>query len=95
MTWGTVPRESLLVTKGELRRVPHAGRIRSFATCCGTPLLFEEDAAFPTIDVTIASLDDPVPFGPKKVIWIEDRLPWVRLEETLPHYRRRSGDELA
>jgi len=71
--------------------VPHAGRVRSFAACCGTHLFFEDSEDAPTIDVTIASLDDPRPFEPERAIWLEDRLPWVKLDERLPAYRRSSG----
>jgi len=38
------------------------------------------------IDVTIASLDDPTPFAPQKAIWLEDKLPWVTLDESLPSF---------
>src|SRR5213075_1419498 len=88
VTWGSVPREDLSVTKGEPRKIAHANRIRSFAACCGTHLFFEETNDSETIDVTIASLDDPAPFAPQKVIWLEDKLPWVKLDESLPFPER-------
>jgi len=47
------------MTRGEPRKIAHANRFRSFAACCGTPLFFEETKDSDTIDVTIASLDDP------------------------------------
>ena len=59
VTWGAVPREDLVVTKGEPRKITHATRIRSFAACCGTHLFIEDTTDSDTIDVTIASLDDP------------------------------------
>ena len=40
--WGSVPRQDLLVTKGEPRKIPHANRIRSFAACCDTHWLYDE-----------------------------------------------------
>lgn len=90
VTWGTVERAHLQLVAGELRQVPHAGRIRSFAACCGTHLFFEDEPNSATIDVTIASLDDPTPFPPRKAIWTEDRLPWVILDPNLPAHRQRS-----
>lgn len=90
VTWGTVPRDQVQITSGQVRRVPHAGRVRSFAACCGTPLFFEDAPDSATIDVTIASLDDPRPFGPRKAIWTEDRLPWVPLDPALPAHRQSS-----
>ena len=86
VTWGSVPRADLVVTKGEPRKVAHADRIRSFAACCGTHLFFEDTKDSEIIDVTIASLDDPAPFAPQKAIWLEDKLPWVTLNESLPKF---------
>jgi len=86
VTWGSVPREDLVVTKDEPRKIAHANRIRSFAACCGTHLFFEDTKDSDTIDVTIASLDDPASFAPQKVIWLEDKLPWVTPDESLPSY---------
>jgi hypothetical protein len=77
--------------RGEPRKIQHAGRIRSFSACCGTPLFFEETNDSETVDVTIASLDDPAPFAPQKVIWLEDKLPWVKLDESLPHFQKSKG----
>jgi hypothetical protein len=51
--------------------------------------LFIEDAKdSDTIDVTIASLDDPAPFPPQRAIWLEDKLPWVRIDESLPMFQK-------
>ena len=86
VTWGTVPTTQLRMLQGEVRQVPHAGRLRFFAACCGTHLFFRETETTETIDVTIASLDDPTPFAPHKVIWTEDRLPWVQLDRALPAF---------
>ena len=86
VTWGSVPRKDLVVTKGEPRKIAHANRIRSFAACCGTHLFFEDTKDSEMIDVTIASLDDPAPFAPQKAIWLEDKLPWVKLDESLPSF---------
>jgi hypothetical protein len=86
VTWGSVPRADLVVVKGEPRKVRYATRIRSFAACCGTHLFIEDSEDSDNIDVTIASLDDPAPFAPEKTIWLEDKLPWVRINESLPSF---------
>jgi hypothetical protein len=88
VTWGSVPRANLIVTKGEPRKIPYANRIRSFAECCGTHLFIEDSEDSDTIDFTIASLDDPTPFAPTKTIWLEDKLPWVVLDESLPKFQK-------
>ena len=86
MQWGSVPRAGLILTKGESRKIAHANRIRSFAACCGTHLFFEDSKDSDTIDVTIASLDDPTSFAPTKVIFLEDKLPWIVIDKSLPSF---------
>jgi len=76
------------MTKGEPRKIAHANRIRSFAACCGTHLFFEDTENSDAIDVTIATLDDPTPFAPQKVIFLEDKLPWVAIDESLPTFQK-------
>jgi hypothetical protein len=93
--WGSVPRADLVLTRGEPRKIAHANRIRSFAACCGTHLFFEDGKDSDAIDVTIASLDDPTPFAPTKVIFLEDKLPWMMINESIPcskQCRRRRAD---
>src|SRR5438046_1508541 len=48
--WGSVPREDLVLTKGEPRKIAYANRIRSFAACCGTNLFFEDAKDSDTIE---------------------------------------------
>jgi hypothetical protein len=78
------------MTRGEPRKIAHANRIRSFAACCGTHLFIEDTKDSATIDVTIASLDHPESFAPERAIWLEDKLPWVKLDESLPSFPRSS-----
>ncbi|HZS16345.1 MAG TPA: GFA family protein [Candidatus Udaeobacter sp.] len=82
--WGSVPRQDLVVTKGEPRKVSYASRIRSFAACCGTHLFFEDSEDSENIDLAIASLDDPTPFPPQRIIFLEDKLPWVTIDASIP-----------
>ncbi|MGE5208329.1 MAG: GFA family protein [Alphaproteobacteria bacterium] len=88
VTWGTMPRKDLIITQGEPRKIPYENRIRSFASCCGTHLFFEDSADSDNIDVTVASLDDPRPFAPTKAIWLEDKLPWVVIDESIPSFQK-------
>jgi hypothetical protein len=77
---------------GEVRRVLHADRWRSFASCCGTPLFIQDDVSAEWMDVTVASLDDPGAFPPKAAIWTEDKLPWVMLDPSRPAFRRNRNE---
>ena len=82
-----MPRQDLVVTKGQPHKIPYANRIRSFASCCGTHLFFEDSKDSDKIDVAIASLDDPTPFPPQKVIFLEDKLPWVVIDQSIPSFQ--------
>jgi len=50
-------------------------------------LFFEDSKESDTIDVTIASLDNPAPFAPQKTIFLEDKLPWVVINESIPSFQ--------
>ena len=88
VTWGEVPKGEIELVTGEVRKVNHAGRLRSFAGCCGTPLFFQENERSQSIDVTIASLDHPESYPPSVAVWTEDRLPWVTLDHSRPTFRQ-------
>jgi hypothetical protein len=92
VTWCSVPGKAIEILNGEVRRVPHADRLRSFAACCGTHLFMQDDVSSEWIDVTVASLDDPNSFPPVAAIWIEDKLPWVRPDPKLPAFRRNRDE---
>ena len=85
--WGSVPRKDLVLTNGEPRKITYENRLRSFAACCGTHLFFEDSKDSDTIDFTIASLDDPSPFAPEKAIFLEDKLPWVVIDDSIPSFQ--------
>ena len=78
--WGIVATEKQKVLTGEVRTVKHADRVRSFAACCGTSLFFQDNDSAPSIDVAIATLDDPEPHAPDRSIWVEDHISWVALD---------------
>ena len=87
VTWCSVPSNAIEVLCGEVRRVLYADRLRSFASCCGTPLFIRDEVSSEWIDVTVASLDDPKTFPPEAAIWTEDKLPWVKLDPTRRAFR--------
>src|SRR5438067_11900648 len=71
--WGSVPRQDMVVTKGEPRKIAYADRIRFFAACCGTHLLFEDTKDSEVIYVTIALLYDPAPSATGNVGLLEGK----------------------
>ena len=93
VTWCSVPSEAVEVLSGEVRRVLYSDRLRSFASCCGTPLFMQDEVTSEWIDVTVASLDDPTSFPPKAAIWTEDKLPWVELDPSRPAFLRNRDED--
>ncbi|MCF7687821.1 MAG: GFA family protein [Cephaloticoccus sp.] len=93
ISWGTIDRDNFSLSRGKLKQVRFAGRIRSFAPCCGTQILFQVTKASPTCDLALASLDRPPAFKPRKALWCEDHLPWVPLAKTIPAYLQRTKSE--
>ena len=41
-----------MLLSGQLKQIEHAGRFRSFATCCGTPILVQDAVDSQRLDVT-------------------------------------------
>ena len=93
VTWCSVPSKMVEVLSGKVRRVLYADRLRSFASCCGTPLFMQDEVTSEWIDVTVASLDDPKAFPPKAAIWTEDKLPWVELDPSRPAFLRNRDED--
>ena len=72
----------------------HSSRsvVRTFCGKCGTPLTYQHEDSPDTIDVTTATLDAPDEFPPKREIWLEHKLDWEPLNETLLQFRRGSSE---
>lgn len=88
VTWMTIDRRLFILRKGKLKSVRHAQRVRCFAPCCGTPLLFQDSPRAPRVDVPVATLDNPPPVHPLGAIWCEDHLPWVPMNPRIPAHVR-------
>ena len=88
VAWVAIRREDFLILSGELKQIQHADRFRSFAVCCGTPILIRDAVDSEWIDVTTCSMDNPELYPPVATIWIGDRLPWVSGVDSLPKFWR-------
>jgi hypothetical protein len=89
VAWGTVPRQSFAVLAGRLREQATSPRVtRGFCATCGTSLTYVHAARSSAIDFTLATLDDPAALRPEMHIWLQDKLPWVCVEDGLPRYQR-------
>ncbi len=53
------------------------GAVWGFCTACGTTITYADDAA--TLDVTLATLDDPGALVPTRETWLSHRIGWVAI----------------
>src|SRR5262249_10083074 len=87
--WATYARANVRFVAGspaELRSSPPV--TRTFCGGCGTPLTFVTAAEPDWIDVTVASMDQPETVPPAAHIWTDSALPWLVLDDDLPHHPR-------
>jgi hypothetical protein len=86
VTWASFRAENFQLTRGAMRDIAFAGRLRTFCPECGTALTFRTSPESDEIDLTVASFDHPESVEPADHIWVEDRLPWIKLADGLPTY---------
>jgi len=58
---------------------------RGFCADCGTPLTFQYLGRPERISVTLGSLDDPAACPPQRHEGVEGWLPWLSMDDGLPH----------
>lgn len=88
VTWASFALKNFRVTRGAMRDVTFAGRLRSFCPECGTTLAFRSSPETEEIDLTVASFDHPELVSPADHIWTEDQMPWIKLADGLPRHAR-------
>jgi hypothetical protein len=89
VAWATVKRDSFRITTGSPRSYASSPPVtRQFCEHCGTPLTYSNAQWPDTIDVTIATLDDPNSIQPAEHIWMEDALSWDRPNDGLSQHPR-------
>jgi hypothetical protein len=54
------------------------GVLRTHCGSCGTPLTYADDDK--TIDITIATLDDPEALVPGRETWLDHRVAWAAVD---------------
>jgi len=66
--------------------VSSCGVTRSFCPRCGSSLTYSTAAHPDTIDVTVATLDQPQLLPPTAESWLNDALPWEPIDPSLVHF---------
>ena len=87
VAWGTFERRHFEVTRGHLAEHNSSAEVlRGFCATCGSALTYRHSGRDEDIDVTLATLDDAAAFAPQAHIWVQDKLPWVTIDDGLPQY---------
>ncbi|MHC6223278.1 GFA family protein [Pseudomonas sp. X10] len=85
VTWLTVPAEGFEWLAGTAQRyTAPASCSRYFCGHCGAHVALTTLHSPQTIDITVATLDQPELARPQRHIWTSSRLPWLHLDEHLP-----------
>ncbi len=83
VAWAVIPAEGFAFTAGGPARFASSpGVERTHCARCGTSLTFQ--SATESIDVTVASLDDPEALTPDHEIWLAHRLSWQAVDPRRP-----------
>jgi len=89
VAWGTFAREKFVVTEGRLAEYKSSPHVtRGFCANCGTSITYHHDKRPAEIDVTLVSLDNPKVLEPVAHIWVQDKLPWVGIDDGRPSFEK-------
>jgi len=93
VAWATVAADAFAWTAGAAaRHASSAEVLRTHCAVCGTCLTYQSSPD--SIDVTLASLDDPEAIRPTSEIWLSHRLRWEAVDPARPGFPRGSqGDD--
>jgi hypothetical protein len=67
---------------------------RCFCSVCGTPLTYRHQLRVGEVDFTLASLDSPEQIEPRMHIWVQDKLPWVQIDDGRPQFMTVPGAQI-
>lgn len=85
VTWITLPRRDFRWLKGRPRLyVAPASCSRFFCGDCGAHVALSTEHSPQSIDVTVATLDQPDRVQANRHIWTSSRVAWLHLDEQLP-----------
>jgi hypothetical protein len=87
VAWATFARDQLVITRGTLAQSrSSAAVLRGFCAACGSSVTYLNETHGAEIDVTLASMDEPARLAPAMHLWVQDKLPWLLIDDGLPQY---------
>lgn len=93
LPWLSFPYEGFTYEKGEPAVYRSSSDAqREFCPGCGTQIAFRDTVKRRTVDVNMASLDDPASATPDYHIWTSSRIPWFEIADDLPRYEDDGPD---
>lgn len=93
VTWASVDTPRLQIVRGEPRWWrSSASAERGFCPRCGASLLFRQVGGGPSVDLTVATLDEPGAVRPSAAIWLTSRQPWVHLAPAVAQHADGGDD---
>ena len=88
MAWGTVDANHFRILSGHPSVVRTSAEVeRTFCANCGSSLTYRHTLRASEMDFTLVSLDDPSALAPQMHIWVQDKLPWIKLSDGLPQFQ--------
>jgi hypothetical protein len=88
VAWGTVNADQFKILSGDTSIVRMSAEVeRTFCRNCGSSLTYSHTLRAGDLDFTLVLLDDPSALVPRMHIWVEDKLPWLKLSDGLPQYQ--------
>ncbi|HTV50381.1 MAG TPA: GFA family protein [Steroidobacteraceae bacterium] len=87
VAWVTFAAQHLEWVRGQPRRHRSSPPVqRGFCESCGTPLTWSHERHADEIDITTASLDEPMRFPPTREVWLSERIGWQLANPALSAY---------
>ncbi len=87
VAWATFATERFALVRGALASFRSSEPVvRGFCATCGTSLTYAHAARPDSVDVTLASFDEPGTLRPACHIWVSDRIAWTALGDGLPQH---------
>lgn len=94
VNWATFQRDQFVVEEGKIKAASCTpGVTRGFCGDCGTPIYWTSTENPEWIDITVGSIDNPIPFRPQGEAFVTRALPWVALDPAIPHHERGPFDD--
>jgi hypothetical protein len=93
LAWVSFPADRFAYLTGEPKIFHSSPRgHREFCGSCGTQIAYRDAEPAATVDVNLATLDDPASVEPRCHIWTASRISWFDTADSLPRHAEGEPD---